>query len=126
MQKQNIKANRKIKIHIELKRLRKELAKAKLERDILEKNADYQIKFDFSDQYLSCFSVKDMCRILNVSTSGYYKWRSRALSIRAQHNLVLLEKKKNTSSKTKKYGSPRIAKELEASGFHASEKLIRN
>nr|WP_129751019.1 IS3 family transposase [Flavobacterium beibuense] len=25
----------------------------------------------------------------------------------------------------KRYGSPRIAKELEASGFHASEKLIR-
>ncbi len=67
-----------------------------------------------------------MCRILSVSTSGYYKWRSRTQSKRAQHNLVLLEEIKKIHFQNKKrYGSPRIAKELKVLGFHASEKLIR-
>ena len=67
-----------------------------------------------------------MCRTLDVSTSGYYKWKSKALSKRDQHKIVLLKEiKKIHYRNRKRYGSPRIAKELEASGFHASEKLIR-
>lgn len=131
MQKQNIKVKRQTKIQAELKLLKKELAKVKLEKNILEKGTGYlqsstQMKFEFINQYLSCFPIKDMCRILDVSTSGYYKWRSRTLSKRAQHNMVLLEEIKKIHYRNKKrYGSPRIAKELEASGFRASEKLIR-
>ncbi|RYJ42786.1 Integrase catalytic region, ISDde3 [Flavobacterium beibuense] len=78
MQKPKVKVNKKNKIQSELKSLKKELANAKLERNILEKCAGClqaltQVKFEFIDQHLSCFPVKDMCRILNVSTSGYYK-----------------------------------------------------
>ena len=96
MQKQSIKIVRKTEILSELKRLRKELFKVKLERNILEKcagclQASTRVKFEFIDLHVSCFPVKDMCRILDVSTSGYYKWRSKALSKRDQHNLVLLE-----------------------------------
>ena len=131
MHKQKIKVDKKNKIQTELKRLRKELAKVQLEKAILEKcagclQASTQIKFEFINQHLSRFSVKDMCRILDVSTSGYYKWRSRTPSRRAQHNLILLEEIKKIHYRNKKrYGSPRIAKELEVSGFRASEKLIR-
>ena len=131
MQKQNIKVKRKIKIEVELKQPRKELAKVKLERAILEKcagclKAGTQVKFEFIGLHLSCFPVKDMCRILDISTSGYYKWRRRIPSKRDRHNLVLLEEIRKIYYRNKKrYGSPRIAKELEATGFHASEKLIR-
>ncbi|MUV04667.1 IS3 family transposase [Flavobacterium rakeshii] len=131
MQKQNIKVKGKIKIQAELKQLRKELAKVKLEKAILEKCAEClqartQVKFEFIDQHLSYFPVKDMCRVLDVSTIGYYKWRSKTLSKRDQYNLVLLEQIKKIHYRNKKrYGSPRIAKELKALGFHASEKLIR-
>ena len=131
MQKENIKINSKSKRLAEIKRLRKELTTVKLERDILQKyagclQAGTQIKFEFINQHLSSFPVKDMCRILDVSTSGYYKWRGRTISKRALHNLVLLEEiKKIHHQNRKRYGSPRIARELEASGFHASEKLIR-
>lgn len=131
MQKENIKINSKAKRLAKIKRLRKELATVKLERDILQKCAGYLqssigSKFEFIDQHLSHFPVKDMCRILDVSTSGYYKWRGRTPSKRDQYNLVLLEEiKKVHYLNQKRYGSPRIAKELEASGFHASEKLIR-
>lgn len=127
MQK-SVKIVRKTKIQSELNRLKKELAKVKLERNILEKcvgciKASTRVKFEFIDQHLSCFPVKDMCRILDVSTSGYYKWKSKALSKRDQHNLVLLEEiKKIDYLNRKRYGSPRIVRELETSGFHASEK----
>lgn len=128
---QKIKVNKKNKILTELKQLRKELTKLKLERTILEKCAgclqsSTKIKFEFIDRHISRFPVKNMCKILHVSTSGYYKWRNRAISKRDQHNLILLEEIKKIHYRNKKrYGSPRIAKELEASGFHASEKLIR-
>lgn len=131
MQKESIKIKRKIKIQAELKQLKKELAKVKLEKAILEKcsgclQARTQVKLEFIYQHLSCFPVKDMCRILDVSTSGYYKWRSKTLSKRDRHNLVLLEQIKKIHYRNKKrYGSPRIAKELEVLGFHAPEKLIR-
>jgi len=131
MQKQRIKVIKKNKIQSELKSLKKELAKVKLERNILEKCAGClqaltQVKFEFIDQHLCCFPVKDMCKVLDVSTSGYYKWKTRTLSRRDKYNLILLEEIKKIHYRNKKrYGSPRIAKELEASGFHASEKLIR-
>jgi|SRR5690606_15063568 len=129
--RKSIKSNSKIKIQAELKQLRKELRKIKNEKAILEKcagclQASTKIKFEFIDRQLSNFAVKDMCRILSVSSSGYYKWRSRTPSKRVQHNLVLLEEIKKVHYRNKKrYGSPRIAKELQALGFHASEKLIR-
>lgn len=67
-----------------------------------------------------------MCRTLDVSTSGYYKWRGRTISKRAKHNQILLEEINKIHYRNKKrYGNPRIARELEASGFHASEKLLR-
>jgi putative transposase len=82
-------SNRKIKIQAELKRLRNELAKVKLEKTILEKCADYlqagtKVKFEFINQNVSCFPVKDMCRILDVSTNGHYKWKNRTLYKRDQ------------------------------------------
>ncbi|MNK49122.1 hypothetical protein D3C87_679650 [compost metagenome] len=117
MQKQNIKVNQKNKIQTELKQLRKELTKVKLEKSILQKcagclQAGTQIKFEFINRHISCFPIKDMCRILDVSTSGYYKWRNRKPSKRDQQNLVLLEEIKKIHHRNKnRYGSPRIAKE---------------
>ena len=71
MQKQNIKVKRKIKIQAELKGLKKELVKVRLEKGILEKcarclQASTQVKFEFIDKHISCFPIKDMCRILGV------------------------------------------------------------
>ena len=35
--------------------------------------------------------VRALCETLKVSTSGYYDWRDRPLSKRAQANMVLSE-----------------------------------
>ncbi|WP_417369853.1 hypothetical protein [Flavobacterium beibuense] len=70
--------NAKIKVQNELKLLKKELAIVKLERDILIKCSHYlsapkKVKFEFIKHNVAGFKVKDMCRVLYVSESGYYK-----------------------------------------------------
>jgi putative transposase len=116
---------------LELKRLRKELTEVKLERDILKKAGSFlfsetQVKFEFIRQHRYCYPVESICKLFGVSKSGYYSWNDRKPSRRALHNLALIEQIKIIHYRNKKrYGSPRIARELEASGFHASEKLVR-
>jgi putative transposase len=116
---------------LQLKRLRKELAEVKLERDILRKAASIlssrtQVKFEFIREHRGCYPVENICKILGVSKSGYYYWNDRKPSKRALHNLALIEHIKIIHYRNKeRYGSPRIARELKVSGFHASEKLVR-
>jgi transposase InsO family protein len=53
------------------------------------------------------------CRVLNVSRSGYYEWRTRVKSARAQQNelpLKVIEKIHSEPRGT--YGAPRIHAEL--------------
>jgi putative transposase len=58
-----------------------------------------------------------MCRVLEVSTSGYYKWRKREPSKRAQEDQVLTEKIKQVHVQSRgTYGSPRVHAELQEEG----------
>lgn len=67
-----------------------------------------------------------MCFVFKVSKSGYYKWLARSPSKRELYNQILLEEIKRIYYQSKKrYGSPRIAKELEMLGFKASKQLVR-
>ena len=66
-----------------------------------------------------------MCQVLGVSTSGYYAWRKRAPSARAQANqrLVAAIRRIHAASRGS-YGSPRIHAELLAQGFQVSENRV--
>jgi putative transposase len=71
------------------------------------------------------FSVRLMCRLLDVSVSGFYAYLKRGLSKRAQLDsslIVEIEKAHRQSRKT--YGSPRIHRELRATGLMVSEKRV--
>ena len=59
-----------------------------------------------------------MCRVLRVSHGGYYAWRGREVSPRAKASAALLEKIKRVHlSYKKRYGSPRIYRQLRNEGF---------
>ena len=70
-------------------------------------------------------SVRMMCRALGVSRSGYYDWRDRPKSERAQRHLGLTEKIRyfhRCSRET--YGSPRIRQDLLESGERVGENTV--
>lgn len=60
-----------------------------------------------------------MCRVLGVGRSGYYAWREREQSRRAQVDEILRERiaRLHTDS-DRTYGSPRIAKALRTEGHY--------
>lgn len=73
----------------------------------------------------SQYRVKSMCRMLGVSRSGYYAWRKRPASQRAQANerlLVRIREEYQLSRKT--YGSPRIHAALRKNGVTCSRKRV--
>jgi putative transposase len=71
------------------------------------------------------FTIEKMCKVLSVSKSVYYKWIHRKPSQRAIRNALLLNdiRRIYTASK-RRYGSPRITKEIQAEGTKSSKPLI--
>ncbi len=48
------------------------------------------MKYDFIRSHRQPFTIAAMCRVFNVSPSGFYEWRARTPSARAQANAALL------------------------------------
>lgn len=66
-----------------------------------------------------------MCRVLDVSTSGYYVWRKRQPSERAQEDQKLLQRIHTIHERSKgTYGAPRIHAELAEAGVHVGCKRV--
>ncbi len=71
------------------------------------------------------YPVATMCRLLGVSTSGYYAWHGRAPSAHAESDTALFERIREihrTSRGT--YGAPRIHAELADQDHTVSRKRI--
>ena len=88
------------------------------------------MKYAFIASYEVEFSVKSMCRVLGVKRSGYYAWKKRPLSTRAQENAELLEKIREAFEVCRRvYGSPRIRHYLvrkgHSCGRHRVARLMR-
>lgn len=48
------------------------------------------MRFKLIDAAKEDFPVKRLCKVLDVSQSGYFTWRSRPASCRQREDLVLL------------------------------------
>lgn len=71
------------------------------------------------------FHVTTMCRVLGVSTSGYYAWESREQSARARADVVLTERIVQIHEDSRQtYGSPRIHAELQDEGQRIGRKRV--
>jgi putative transposase len=87
------------------------------------------MKFAFISGHRSQYPVRFMCRVLEVSPSGYYAWCKRRPSRRQQENQKLLEKIRLVHAQSRRtYGSPRVHAELKAQGIacgrHRVERLM--
>lgn len=75
------------------------------------------MKYGFIERQRSRFKVSRMCRVLSVSTSGYYAWRERPQSTRSQRQQRLtaaIEDSFKASHET--YGARRVRADLIDSG----------
>jgi len=71
------------------------------------------------------FPVEKMCKVLSVSTSGYYYWLKSPISKRKIWQTLLREQIKQEFYKSKRtYGAPRITKELNMQGIVVSQKTV--
>jgi len=71
------------------------------------------------------YKIATMCRVLGVSTSGYYGWRGRQPSIRAQQDTFMLAGIRAIHERSRgTYGVPRIHAQLSAQGAHVGRKRI--
>jgi putative transposase len=83
------------------------------------------MRFQFIEDHRDEFPVSRMCQVLNVSSSGYYAWRTRPVSAREVANRHLVEKIKAVHAESHEtYGSPRIYRELKDDGLACSENRI--
>ena len=83
------------------------------------------MKFALVDAEKAEYSVARMCRALDVSRAGFYAWRDRPESAHAveDRRLRVLVRESHERSK-KRYGSPRVHRELLKHGEHVSKKRI--
>jgi putative transposase len=66
-----------------------------------------------------------MCEVLEVSRSGYYKWRDRKPSEQLIRQLKLMKRIQfHFDGFKQRYGSPKIAKKLWDEGWKVSEKTV--
>ena len=83
------------------------------------------MKFRGIEAYRRWYGVREMCRWLGVSRSGYYAWTRRGMSRRAQENQLLLGEIRRIHQESRRcYGSPRIVAELRARGMGVSAKRV--
>ena len=111
-------------LQAELKRLRKENAVLRQERDILKKSRGLlreggkSMRFALIDAKKAEFPVRTMCRVLEVSESGFFSWKGRPASQRQRDDMIYLAHIRTAfelSNRT--YGSPRMHRELVDEGL---------
>jgi putative transposase len=71
------------------------------------------------------YPVTTLCRVLEVSTSGYYAWRKRPPSVRARKDAQLTKRIRTIHDRSKgTYGAPRIHAELVETGDPVGRKRV--
>lgn len=83
------------------------------------------MRYQFIKDHQGLFAIETMCRVLEVSSSGYYQWRQYPLSERKKENIQLVEQITQVHQLSRQtYGSPRIHAELKAQGIKCAENPV--
>jgi putative transposase len=83
------------------------------------------MRFAFIQTHARTWRITTMCRVLEVSRAGSYAWRARPLCARRQTDQLLTEKIHGIQTDVqRRYGSPRVQRELQARGFAAGKHRV--
>ncbi len=83
------------------------------------------MKFAFIEQQRDQHAVRLMCKVLEVSHSGYYAWRTRPVSQREMANQKLMQQIETVfDASHRTYGSPRVYQALKSEGIACSENRV--
>lgn len=83
------------------------------------------MRYQFIREHAREYPVALMCRVLDVASSGYYRWRRCPQSRRCREDKVLLLQIREAHRNSRGiYGSPRIHRELRHGGTSCSEKRV--
>ena len=83
------------------------------------------MKYAFIEDHRTTWPIAIQCRVLAVSRSGYYEWRRRPVSERAQRRESLTAQIREFHvGHHASYGSPRVHRELRARGDKVNEKTV--
>jgi putative transposase len=83
------------------------------------------MRYQFIAEYRHEYSITLMCRVLEVSVSGYYAWSKRAPRKPRREDAHLAEQVKTVFQANRRvYGSPRVHAELQAQGIACARKRV--
>jgi len=83
------------------------------------------VKYAFILARSVAFPIAVMCRVLGVSTSGFYAWRAKPESERDRRRRALVPEVRRVFEESRRtYGSPRVHRELRAEGHVVNRKTV--
>ncbi len=83
------------------------------------------MKFTWIHENCGVFEVRRMCRVWQVSTSGFYAWRDRPASVQRQRRENLAVKIHQIHAESRAtYGSPRVYRAWVAAGERVCENTV--
>ena len=83
------------------------------------------MRYAFIEDHRATWPIAIQCRVLAVARSGYYEWRRRPVSERAQRRASLTAQIREFHvGHHASYGSPRVHRELRSRGEAVNEKTV--
>jgi putative transposase len=84
------------------------------------------VRYAWVDAHRGQFAITRMCRLLQVSRTGYCQWRGRAPSARSVANTVLdVQVAAIHAQSRRSYGRKRIVRQLHAQGLNPGHERVR-
>lgn len=81
--------------------------------------------YKFIKNHETLYSIEKMCKVLGIGLRSYYDWKSNAVSDRKQRAISIKKEIETVYFiKKQRYGSPRIAVELNAKGIRVSRNTV--
>ena len=83
------------------------------------------MRYHFIQEHNGQFPKRVMFRVLRISSSAYHRWKTRPVSQRHQKKETLVSHIRELfEASDRRYGSPRIHRDLKAAGIKCSQKRV--